>query len=207
MNELQVLQPVLAGLSLGAFCVTSCVPFLGSVLAAENRPSRQNALEILKFLTGRFAGYLCIGILAGYLGEHFDSRWLRLATGLSLIVLSVILGYYLIGIFRREQVFCSPEPQGSLRHPSLFLMGFLLGINLCPPFLLSVTYVLSQHSALYGVVYFALFFLSSSVYFAPLIFVGLLARAYVFRTAARWSGFLISGIFLIYGIYSVFHTI
>lgn len=204
MTGIQILQPILAGLSVGAFCVTSCVPFLGSFLAAETRPLRNNILELLKFLAGRFTGYLCFGLLAGYLGEKFDSRWLRLATNLSFIFLSVILFYYLIGLLRREKSLCPPA--GMFRSRSLFIMGFLMGINLCPPFLLSVTYVLSQRDAFYGVVYFALFFLSSSLYFAPLVFVGLLAKTEEFRFVARLSGFLVSGVFFVYGIYSVFHN-
>ena len=82
-------------------------------------------------------------------------------------------------------------------------MGFLMGINLCPPFLLSITYVFSKQSALYGMVYFALFFLASSVYFLPVVFLGLAARAREFRKVARASGFLVTGIFFIYGIYSL----
>ena len=85
-------------------------------------------------------------------------------------------------------------------------MGFFMGINLCPPFLLSVTYVFSRHSALYGMAYFSLFFLASSIYFLPMVFVGLASRAKEFRTVARASGFLVAGIFFIYGIYSILHN-
>lgn len=85
-------------------------------------------------------------------------------------------------------------------------MGFFMGINLCPPFLLSVTYVFSEHSPFYGAVYFALFFLASSVYFLPLVFVGLASRAREFRIMSRASGFIVSGIFLVYGLYSLLHN-
>jgi len=200
----QILQPLLAGLSVGAFCLTSCIPFMGSFLAAEKRPLRKNASEVLKFLTGRLCGYLCFGLLVGYLGERFDSRWLRLATDFSFIVLSVILFVFLLGLMREERLLCPSS--GFLKGKSPLLMGFFMGINLCPPFLLSVTYIFSQHSAFYGLIYFTLFFLSSSIYFLPLVFVGLLAKAGEFRSVARWSGFFVSGIFFIYGIYSIFHT-
>jgi len=85
-------------------------------------------------------------------------------------------------------------------------MGFFMGINLCPPFLLSVTYVFSRHSTLYGMVYFALFFLTSSLYFLPIVFVGFASRTREFRIMARASGFLVAVIFLIYGIYSIVHN-
>ncbi len=204
MTGAQILQPVLAGLSVGAFCLTTCIPFMGSFLVAEERSLRTSAWEVLKFLSGRLVGYLCFGLIVGYLGEKFDSRWLRLATALSFILLSVILFGYLRGLIRYEKVFCPPT--SLLKDQSPLLMGFFMGINLCPPFLLSVTYIFSQHSAFYGVFYFALFFLSSSIYFLPLVFVGLLAKTGEFRSVARLSGFLVSGIFFVYGIYSLFHT-
>jgi sulfite exporter TauE/SafE len=204
MNWELVLQPLLAGLSVGAFCLTYCFPFMGVLLGAESRSLKKNLLVLLEFLTGRLAGYLCFGLLVGYLGEKFSPRWLLLATDISFIVLSLALLFYLLGLMR-EKNFCKTPPWVQRRHPAL--MGFFMGINLCPPFLLSVAYIFKQQSALYGMLYFALFFVSSSVYFLPLAFVGLAARAQDFRRMARLSGFLVAGIFLIYGIYSILHNI
>jgi sulfite exporter TauE/SafE len=203
MNTAMILQPLLAGLSVGAFCLTYCFPFMGAFFGAQTRSLRKNFLVLLEFLGGRLAGYLCFGLLTGYLGEKLDPRWLRLATDISFIALSLALFLYLLGLVR-EKNFCKPPDW--LRDRSPALMGFFMGINLCPPFLLSVTYVFSKHSALYGMIYFALFFLASSIYFLPLVFVGLASRAQDFRRMARISGFLVAGIFFIYGIYSILHN-
>lgn len=205
MDASMLIQPLLAGLSTGAFCLTSCFPFIGSYLGAEGRGLKKSILLLLEFLAGRLAGYLCFGFLAGYLGEKFDARWLRLATDISFIVLSLVLLFYLLGLTRKQEIFChSPK---FLKGRSPAVMGFFMGINLCPPFLLSITYVFSQHDALYGMLYFALFFLSSSLYFFPLIFIGLLSKAHEFRTVARLSGFGTAVIFFIYGIYSIIHNV
>ena len=229
MNLELVLQPILAGLSVGAFCLTYCFPFMGVVFGSEERSPRKNFLILLKFLAGRLAGYLCFGLLVGYLGEKFDPRWLRLATDISFIVLAMCLFLYLLGLSphpsrslppengsvlsrladrtkpgERKGIFCSGAP--FLKNQGPLVMGFFMGINLCPPFLLSVTYVFSRHSALYGMIYFAFFFLASSLYFLPIIFVGMASRAREFRTLARVSGFLVAGIFFIYGIYSILHN-
>lgn len=198
-----ILQPLLAGLSVGAFCLTYCFPFIGTFFGAEERSPKKNFLILLEFLGGRLAGYLCFGLLVGYLGEKFDPRWLRRATDISFIVLSLALFFYLLGLVR-EKNFCRPPKFLKARSP--MLMGFFMGINLCPPFLLSVTYVFSRHSALYGMAYFALFFLASSLYFLPTVFVGLASRAKEFRTMARTSGFLVATLFFIYGIYSLVHN-
>jgi len=176
---------------------------MGAFFGAEERSPGKNFRGLLEFLAGRLAGYLCFGLLVGYLGEKFDPRWLRHATDISFIVLSLILLFYLLGIVH-EKGFCQTPKFLKARSPTL--MGFFMGVNLCPPFLLSVTYVFSQHSPFYGMAYFALFFLTSSVYFLPLVFVGLASKAQEFRVLARVSGFIVSGIFLVYGFYSLLHN-
>lgn len=198
-----VLHPILAGLSVGAFCLTYCFPFMGVFFGAEERGTKKNLLILLEFLGGRLAGYLCFGLLVGYLGDKVDPSRLRLATDISLIVLSLALLLYLLGLLR-EKPSCRTPRWMKDRGP--VFMGFFMGINLCPPFLLSVTYVFSRQSALYGMFYFALFFLASSLYFLPIVFVGLASRAKEFRTMARASGFIVSGIFLVYGVYSLLHN-
>ncbi|MFH1208396.1 MAG: sulfite exporter TauE/SafE family protein [Candidatus Omnitrophota bacterium] len=197
------MQPLLAGLSVGAFCLTYCFPFMGVFFAAEERSSKKNLFIFLEFLAGRLVGYLCFGLFVGYLGEKFDPRWIRTATDISFIVLSLILLFYLLGLVREKSLCPTPE---LLKTRSPLVMGFFMGINLCPPFLLSVAYVFQQQSPLYGMFYFALFFLASSVYFLPLLFVGLASKIQELRTVARISGFLVAILFFIYGIYSIVHN-
>ena len=198
-----ITQPLLAGLSVGAFCLTYCFPFMGVFFGAEERSPKKNLFILLEFLAGRLAGYLCFGLLVGYLGEKFDPRWLRRATDISFIVLSLVLLFYLLGLVREKNLCPTPK---FLKARSPGVMGFFMGINLCPPFLLSVAYVFQQQSPLYGMFYFALFFLASSVYFLPLLFVGFASKIQELRTVARFSGFLVATLFFIYGIYSIVHN-
>jgi sulfite exporter TauE/SafE len=198
-----MIQPLLAGLSVGAFCLTYCFPFMGVFFGAEERSPKKNSLILLEFLAGRLVGYLCFGLLVGYLGEKFDPRWLRRATDISFIVLSLVLFFYLLGLVSEKNLCPTPK---SLKTRSPWVMGFFMGINLCPPFLLSVAYVFQQQSPLYGMLYFALFFLASSVYFLPFLFVGLAAKIQEFRVMARISGFLVAVLFFVYGIYSIVHN-
>ena len=204
MNWELILQPLLAGLSVGAFCLTYCFPFMGAFLVAEERPFKKNLVVVLQFLLGRLIGYLIFGLVFGYLGEKMDYGWLKLATNLSFMILSVFLAFYLLGLVRETGIFCYGAP--FLKKQGPLAMGFFMGINLCPPFLLSVTYVFSRHSALYGMAYFALFFLASSIYFLPLVFAGMASRTKEFRVMARVSGFLVAALFFIYGIYSIVHN-
>lgn len=201
MDSAFFIRPLLAGLAVGAFCLTYCFPFMAPFLVAEERPQLKNLLLVLEFLIGRILGYLCFGFLAGLLGSRFDSSWLRLATNLSFILLSVVLFFYVMGLVRDRGAFCASAR--FFRSKSPVLMGFLMGINICPPFLLAVLDVVTHKNALYGMAYFALFFLASSVYFLPAFLLGMVARTEALRKVARVSGFLTAGLFFIYGVYSL----
>ena len=48
-----------------------------------------------------------------------------------------------------------------------FALGFLTGINVCPPFLTGLVVVLDLGSALSGAVFFAAFFAATSLYLLP----------------------------------------
>ena len=74
-----------------------------------------------------------------------------------------------------------------------------MGLNVCPPFLMSAAYVLTLHSLLKGLVYFLLFFCATTVYMVPLLFAGLLGRMAEFRWAARIAALAVGVLFLVYG--------
>lgn len=200
-----ILQPLLTGLSVGTFCLTYCFPLMGSLLATEERTFTKNIGIVLQFLAGRLAGYLLLGFIVGYLGKKLDYTWLRWTTDISFIVLSALLTIHLLSHVRENRLSCLPVK--FLKNKNPLIMGFLMGMNLCPPFLLSAAYIFQQQNAFYGIIYFTLFFLSSSIYFLPLVFIGLAARAKEFRTMAYLSGFGVALIFFVYGLYSIFHNI
>ena len=82
------------------------------------------------------------------------------------------------------------------------LMGFLMGVNICPPFLISVAYVFTLHSMFKGIVYFLVFFAATTLYFLPLFFFGFLSKLNEFRAVARVSAVLVGLLFIAYGIYA-----
>lgn len=213
MSGAFILQPVLVGLSLGAFCLSYCFPFLATFMASEPRGVKDNAKLILRFIFGRLLGYVMFGLIFGFLGEKYQSPFLTLLTDLSLILISIILILYLCGLLKQKEETClisklrnRPLIPGTIAGRNAMMMGFLMGINICPPFLLSLPYVFSLHSTWLGVVYFLIFFLASSIYFLPMIFVGWLGKIKEFQTVARLSGFICAGIFIVYGGYSIIRT-
>ena len=82
----------------------------------------------------------------------------------------------------------------------LFIVGFLLATNACPPLWLSVAYVFSLHDWLRGVAYFLVFFAATTVYLVPLLFVGGLGRWPEFRRVARLAAFAVGVLFFVHGI-------
>ncbi|MDE1920873.1 MAG: sulfite exporter TauE/SafE family protein [Candidatus Omnitrophica bacterium] len=203
MDTSFILQAALTGLSLGAFCLSYCFPFLATLIASTPRRPKENSKLIFQFIFGRFIGYLLFGFAFGYVGEKFRSPVLTIMTDFSMILISVILVLYLCGVIKqKESCLCS-----KFHNRNAMAMGLLMGINICPPFLLSLPYVFSLHSTWLGIIYFIVFFLTSSVYFLPMIFVGMLARIKEFRLVARISGFICAGIFTFSGFYSLVHIL
>lgn len=193
-----LIEAGLAGLSTGMFCCLTCYPFLAPVFAAEARSARRNLDVWLQFLLGRLAGYVLFGAAIGWLGERFASAWLDRVSILGLLLMALVLVFYAIGFRRPRWSFCAAGTQRAMTTP--LLLGFLLGLHACPPFLMSAAYVFTLHSMLKGILYFLAFFCATSVYLVPLLAVGWLGRMPEFRLAARLSALAVGRLFLVYGI-------
>ena len=183
---------------MGLFCCLSCYPFLAPVFAAENRSARGIGGVWLQFLLGRLVGYVLFGAAIGWLGERFDAAWFTRAATFGMMLMAGLLIFYALGFWRPAWSFCPAGNRCAAATPAL--LGFLMGVNACPPFLLSAAYVLTLHSVLKGIVYFFVFFCATSVYMVPLLFVGLLGRMPEFRWAARLSALAVGVLFLVCGL-------
>lgn len=195
-----IIQPFLLGLSVGIFCFSYCVPFIAPFLIAEKRRFKTNLGLVLKFVLGRFGGYVLFGAFFGYLGEKINNYTVNLILIIALILLSLVLIFYAIGLVRPNFSFCRRR---FIKERSPLIMGFLMGVNICPPFLMSLSYVFILHSTIKGIIYFILFFLGTSIYLLPLVFLGLLGKMKEFRMIGRVAALLVGIIFLIYGIYYI----
>ena len=192
-----ILEPLLAGFSAGLFCCAACVPVLAPVFAAESRSAGANVRLWAQFLFGRLAGYLLFGAAIGWLGERFDAAWYTRISAAAMIVFSLLLISYAVGFRKPAWSFCAAGTRRGQAMP--VLLGFLMGANACPPFLMSVAYVFTLHSLAKGLVYFFVFFCATTVYLIPLPFVGLLGRMKEFRWAARVSALAVGILYLVYG--------
>lgn len=194
-----IFQALLAGLSTGVFCTAYCLPFIAPYMAAEGRSLKESVGVILRFLGGRLSGYVLFGALFGWLGEQLHGAVLNVLLPVALIVMAVLLLLYGLGLLQHRWSCCSPR----LGRRAPYLMGFLMGVNVCPPFVLSLAYVATLQSVLNSILYFVVFFVGTSVYALPLVFVGLLGRMPEFRRAAQISAVAVGLLFAAYGFYSL----
>ena len=197
-----VVLPLLTGLSTGIYCLSCCFPFLAPLLVSEARSKRGNLGVVLKFIFGRFLGSLMFGAVIGFLGEKINNILFQNILNISLIILSVFLILHALGLLsQRKNRFCQIMKKFNPRLP--FLMGIFLGINVCPPFLISLTYVFSLQSVFKGMFYFLMFFVGSSFYFLPLFFLGFLNKMKEFRLIGRVTALIVGIIFFFYGLYGI----
>lgn len=194
------IEPILLGLSSGLFCFSYCLPFIAPYLLSEERQRQENLAVVLKFILGRLVGYIFFGAFFGYLGEKINDNLVDFLINLSLLGLALILFFYTLGLAKKQGMLCLGERFKS-RTP--LLMGFLMGINVCPPFLISIAYVFTLNSWFLGVIFFLMFFLGTTVYFLPLFFLGFLNKAKEFRAAAKFSALIVSLFFAAYAVYQL----
>lgn len=195
-----VARALLLGLSTGMFCAGFCVPLVGPLLLSdENRSVRRSASRVGLFLAGRLVAYLLFGLVFGALGGALSRVW-----GIKTVLLPLV--YALLGVLMIVYAVVQSFPHlGLCRAVSprirsgwyLAVVGFLAGINLCPPFLLAVTTVMDIGGAWQGALFFFVFFLATSVYLLPLFFAGLVSRFSAVRFAGRVAAVL-AGVYFIY---------
>jgi len=197
----------LLGLANGTVCLAYCAPVIVPYLLGEGQTLYRNYLELGKFLVGRLLGYLLFAVLAWSLSLLVAGRsaYREMIFGASYILLAGLLIYY---CFRKTKSFCAAEHfQGFLsgwfaanRFLLPLVMGFLTGLNLCPPFLLAFTSAVSGGSLWSSLAFFSAFFLGTSLFFIPVPILGIVKRTAVLRTIGKMAAGIIGCYYLYQGI-------
>ena len=192
-------QGFLLGLSTGVFCLGYCAPVFVPYVLAEARPRLGVNLGLVgQFLLGRLAAYALFGLAAGYLGVWVGGSLPRWVIALSLVMLSLLLILYALAQNLPRPGVCRLVRGHSARMSPV--LGFLTGINPCPPFLLATARVFEGADPLGGVLLFVAFFVGTSLYMLPLAFLGLLSRYEQIREVARLTAIIVGVVFLLMGI-------
>jgi sulfite exporter TauE/SafE len=185
------------GFGSGPICVASCGPVLLPWLGAEPRDLRGTGRLLAIFLGGRLAGYQGFAVVAWLAGLALplDLRSRTLVFGLANFGLAALLAFS--ACFTRRRCAQPPDkPHARLyqigaadrfRPPAALTLGFLTGLNLCPPFVAAGVRAAAAHSLRGALAFFAFFFIGTCVWFLPSLAVSSLRRFSAVPAVARMT--------------------
>lgn len=183
----------LAGLSVGVYCIGVCLPIFVPLILSDRQNKRSSLRIVLEFSLGRLLGYLFFGISIGYLGVEIDSDLVHRVVTLATLFTGLVLVVFSLGILKWGHGACKLF-FGKAKVP--VILGFLTGVNVCPPFLASLAYIFTLKSVFASAVYFVFFFLGTSVYIVPLGLLGSFSRETILQKIARVSGVFVGAYFV-----------
>lgn len=190
----------LLGISTGPFCSTTCLPLLIPALFSR----RQNrivpvTMALFRFLAGRFFAYLLFGVVTGlagiYLNESDIFRNVLIPAIYIIIGLAMII-YGFVGVFKHYGS-CRKIDKKFQNPNYLFVLGFLMGINFCPPFILAIGASTGLQSVMSSVLFFSVFFFATSLFFLPLMFSGFAAKISLINKIAKYAS-IVAGFYFLY---------
>lgn len=185
-------QGFLAGLSVGVYCLGLCLPIFLPILLSEQRTTKKSFLLVFEFSLGRLFGYLTFGLIFGWLGRVVASNLIHQVVALGNLWTGLLMIVYSLGAIDKN--FCAAIPFAKIKWP--LILGFLTGVNICPPFLASLTYVFTLKDVLSSLFYFAMFFLGTSAYIVPTALFGVFTRFNWTKHLSRVSG-VVAGLYFV----------
>lgn len=192
---MNIFNGLILGLSTGIFCFAYCAPiFLPQLMSQKDKLKGWGIF--LKFNLGRLIAYAIFGAVFGWLGAQFHIIFLENFARWIIIVLSILLILYGLGMSLPKLKWCAWTKKIQLP----FVSGFLLGINICPPFLLALTYNFQYGGILPGIIFFIMFFIGTTVYLIPITFLGFFTKTKWIRQAGRIAAIIAGTIFLLQNI-------
>lgn len=200
-----VAEALVLGLATGPVCLASCGPVVVPWMLVQPRGLRVHTLQMSLFLAARLAGYLAFASIAWSAGSLIPRTWTGRSWlfGCVEVLLAVSLVFYAAGWPRRRSSAApasrrlvqirkmpgrpvDPRPSGSLA------LGFLTGINLCPPFLVAGARAAQLASLASALLFFFFFFVGTAVWFFPFLSLGVVRRTPALLTVARMVAVLLA---------------
>lgn len=202
-------EALVLGLASGPACVASCGPVLVPALLTGNGGMRPNARLLLAFLGSRLLGYLAFALVAWQVGSlaSLGPGPRIVLTGAVNVGLACVLLWHAYSAKHVCGGSCSPNEKlvniSTRKERGIYgaaVMGLLTGLSLCPPFVAAGFRAAQLGSALLALLFFASFFLGTTVWFAPFAGLGCVVRNQAVVTVARMAMVLIAIYYLFLGI-------
>jgi len=195
----------IAGLSAGVFCLGTCLPLFLPFLFSEKRNTKNSLLLVLEFSLGRLLGYLLFGVLFGIFGKLITSEVIHKITSFGSLIIGVIMILYCVSFIKKKDCECKKnEEETRKKNKTPLVVGFFNGIHICPPFIASLIYVFSLESVASSVSYFIMFFLGTSTFIIPTVFIGSISKFEWVRKVGQVSGIIIGFYFIYHGLAEIF---
>jgi sulfite exporter TauE/SafE len=200
-----IIESLLLGLSVGPMCLAYCSPVVVPLLSSSNSPRLSaGSITLLLFLIGRFVGYILVGLVVGIIGNNIHQYAKGNVFGIISIILGLALVYFGMQKNFPELKMCGLIKNSNSRNMFLVILGFLTGLNLCPPFLAAIIGATSTGTVVGSMIYFSVFFVGTVVFFPVMIFFGLLSKIDSVRNIATIC-MMISGVwFVLKGLFFFF---
>jgi sulfite exporter TauE/SafE len=204
-------EALVLGLASGPACVASCGPVLVPTLLAEHTGLRLNLRYLSAFLGMRLLGYLLFAAVAWQVGTLVSlqsSASPVIFSAIHILLATVLLRYaYAVGkpcahVSSRTNLVTI----GSARKhgiPGAAVLGLLTGVSLCPPFVAAGVRAAEAASMAGALLFFALFFVGTSVWFVPFAGMGWIRRNEAVITVARMAMVLIAIYYFCVGLISL----
>jgi hypothetical protein len=168
---------------------------------------RLSTRYLYTFLGARFLGYLLFAVVAwgfGTLVTLPPAPRLLMAGVIHVLLAGVLLWHaYSIGHACAQSrsgpqlVTIGVARKHGISGPAA--LGFLTGLSLCPPFLVAGIRAAELDSAAAALLFFAVFFVGTSVWFVPFVSLGYVRRNEAVTTVARMAMVLIALYYLFVG--------
>lgn len=193
-------EALVLGLASGPACMASCGPVLVPSLLAERAGLRLNTRYLSTFLGARFVGYLLFAAVAWELGTlvSLPAAPRMVLIGATHVLLAGVLLWYAYSAGHACAASCSGSELVSIGVtrkrgvPGAAALGFLTGLSLCPPFVAAGVRAAELGSVAAALLFFAVFFVGTSVWFVPFVSLGCVARNEAVTTVARMAMVLIA---------------
>jgi len=202
-------EALVLGLATGPVCLATCGPVVVPWMMVQPRGVRLNSRQLLLFLAARLAGYMVFAAAVWLVGSSIPHAWAGrtwLMGGIQLL-LACGLVVYAVGWPHRKcaaakatgelvRIGQAPRPMRS----GALALGFLTGINLCPPFLVAGLRAAELEHLWAALLFFACFFAGTAVWFLPFLSMGFLRRTPAVVTVARMVAVMLACWYLFSGL-------
>lgn len=199
-----ILEGLLLGLSAGLYCAGTCLVFFMPYLVVEGRQKIfENLKKISSFMLGRLVAYIAFALIVGFIGTSYRNILTARFSYICLVAASLFMFFYSLAHNFMGSGFCAPFVRrfSLMRIP--FFFGLLTGLNPCPPFLVGAARLWTLKGALAGVILFIAFFIGTSVYMIPLVFVHYLTRSERVKRIGLMVALLSSAWFFFVGVWGL----